>query len=168
MCAAPLGEKISVKKLSSVILLAPQSQTSSSLGPPAPWRRTPEKPRRSAAARYRPGCPPTTGKHMMKTDGPLFTRKHLSCKLRHDVVPRAGATLSSSPTGWDVSPALHNTSPSPCRIFSWLPVTDKTKAFYVRGSIPAKSTPGEHFCDINRSNIYFNYHKTNIVSTGDA
>lgn len=46
---------------------APQNQTSSSLGPPAPWRHTPEKPRRSAAARYPPDCPPATekadGKH---------------------------------------------------------------------------------------------------------
>lgn len=41
---------------------APQNQTSSSLGPPAPWRRTPERPRRSAAARYPPDCPPATEK----------------------------------------------------------------------------------------------------------
>lgn len=44
--------------LMKTILQAPRSQTSSSLGPPAPWRHIPERPRRNAAARYRPGCPP--------------------------------------------------------------------------------------------------------------
>lgn len=42
--------------------------------------------------------------------------------------PRAGATLSSGPTGSGVSPARRSTSPSPCRISSWLPDgTDQTR-----------------------------------------
>lgn len=50
------------------ILQAPQSQTSFSLGPLELWRHTPGRPHRSAASRYPPDCPPTTGKASVKNE----------------------------------------------------------------------------------------------------
>lgn len=114
------------------ILQVPQSQTSSSLGPPAPWRHIPERPRRNAAVRYQPGCPPAKVKQRcwyLWTIWGMFSMKwgKERCKLRDNVLHRAGVTLSSLLKGWGASPALHNTSLSLCHTFSWLPATDIKK-----------------------------------------
>lgn len=124
----PKGGREKRAKYEKQILQAPQSQTSSSLGPPAPWRRTPAKPHRSAAVRCPPGCPPTTGEEY-KTSHVLIV-KYQSVqwwRCSSHIVPPVDETPSSWQTDSGACPTLHNTSPSLCRISSWLPAADKRK-----------------------------------------
>lgn len=116
-------EREEIKQISP----APRSQTSSSPGPPAPWRRTPEKPRRNAAVRYRPDCPPAIQKGIHDNWPTDNQRKHdiYHRSVFHHISPHVGVTPSSSLRGWDASPALRSTSPSLCHIFSWLPATNE-------------------------------------------